>query len=224
MGTVERKPIEKRPLYRDEIRNSIKKAIMTGELKPGDRIIETRWARELGVSQSPVREAIRELEMSGLIENIPYQGCFVKKVTKKDMRDSYKVRMYLEMLGVQDAVRNMAEDKTRELYGIMKDMEEAAENGNFDLYIKKDVMFHKRIMSLSDNEILLRSWEQCNIHSSTYVGTFLSKMPLEELSVRHEDLYEAVAAKDAERAMSEVIRHFEQLIQGLDILDIEEDQ
>lgn len=221
MDTVERKPIEKRPLYRDEIRNSIKKAIMTGELKPGDRIIETRWAKELGVSQSPVREAIRELEMSGLIENIPYQGCFVKKVTKKDMIDSYKVRMYLEMLGVQDAVKNTAEDKTKELYGIMKDMENAAENGNFDLYIRKDVMFHKRIMSLSDNEILLRSWEQCNIHSSTYVGTMISHMPLGQLSVRHEGLYEAVAAKDAERAISEVIRHFEQLIQGLDILDIE---
>ena len=101
MDTFKRKPIEKRPLYRDEIRNAIKKSIMLGELKPGDRIIETRWARELGVSQSPVREAIRELEMIGLVENIPYQGCFVRKVTKKDMKDSYKVRLYLEMLGIQ---------------------------------------------------------------------------------------------------------------------------
>jgi Transcriptional regulators len=215
-----RKPIEKRPLYRDEIRNAIKKAIMTGELKPGDRIIETRWARELGVSQSPVREAIRELEMIGLVENIPYQGCFVRKVTKKDMRDSYKVRLYLEKLGIQGAVKNVNEKQIEEIRSILKDMETAAEENNFDLYIKKDVLFHKKIVAISQNEILLRSWDQCNIQDLTYIGTWISHRTLDQLSVRHEGLYEAIAARDAERAEIELNRHFEQLI---DELDIQED-
>jgi DNA-binding GntR family transcriptional regulator len=104
MTKIKRKPIEKRPLYREEIGNAIREAIAAGDLKPGDRIVETQWAKDLGVSQSPVREAIRELEMMGLVENIPYQGCFVRTATKQDMKDAYRVRMYLEMLGVQDAV------------------------------------------------------------------------------------------------------------------------
>lgn len=217
MDTLKRKPIEKRPLYRDEIRRSIKKAIMSGELKPGDRIIETRWAKELGVSQSPVREAIRELEMIGLVENIPYQGCFVRKVTKKDMRDSYKVRMYLELLGIQDAVSNVEESQITEIYSIMKEMEVAAQEHDFDRYIQKDVLFHRMILAISKNDILLRSWEQCNIHDLTYIGTWISHRTLEQLSVRHEGLYEAIAARDKVRATAEVTRHFEQLIEELDI-------
>ncbi|HVI41508.1 MAG TPA: GntR family transcriptional regulator [Anaerovoracaceae bacterium] len=219
MDTLKRKPIEKRPLYREEIRSSIKKAIMTGELKPGDRIIETRWAKELGVSQSPVREAIRELEMIGLVENIPYQGCFVRKVTKKDMRDSYKVRMYLELLGIQDAVKNVDEKKIKELHSILKEMEVAAEQHNFDLYIQKDVYFHKKIIAISENDILLRSWEQCNIHDLTYIGTWISHLPLEQLSVRHEGLYEAIAARDTDQASAEISRHFEQLIDEMDLTE-----
>jgi DNA-binding GntR family transcriptional regulator len=217
MDTLKRKPIEKRPLYRDEIRNSIKKAIMSGELKPGDRIIETRWAKELGVSQSPVREAIRELEMIGLVENIPYQGCFVRKVTRKDMRDSYKVRMYLELLGIRDAVGNVNESQIREMHSIMREMEVAAAEQNFDLYIQKDVLFHRKIVAVSKNDILLRSWDQCNMHDLTYIGTWISHRTLEQLSVRHEGLYEAIAARDADRAAEEVSRHFEQLIDELDI-------
>lgn len=217
MDTLKRKPIKKRPLYREEIRNSIKKAIMSGELKPGERIIETRWAKELGVSQSPVREAIRELEMTGLVENIPYQGCFVRKVTKKDMRDYYKVRMYLELLGIQDAVQNVDEIKISELQSILKEMEDAAREQNFDLYIQKDVLFHRKIMAISKNDILLRSWDQCNISDLTYIGTWVSHRTLEQLSVRHEGLYKALAALDSKRAADEVTRHFEQLIDELDI-------
>ena len=62
--------IDKRPLYRDEIKSALMDAITSGELKPGDRIVETRWAKELGVSQSPIREAIRELELIGLCTDI----------------------------------------------------------------------------------------------------------------------------------------------------------
>jgi len=217
METIKRKPIEKRPLYRDEIRNSIKKAIVSGELKPGDRIVETKWAKELGVSQSPVREAIRELEMVGLVENIPYQGCFVRKVSLKELRDSYRVRMYLELLGIEGAVEGINDLQLKELHNIMKEMEMAAAEQNFNLYIKKDVLFHQKILRISQNDLLLRIWEQCNIKNSTYIGTLVSQQTLEQLSVRHEDLYEALAERDLERAKKAVYRHFEELIEEQDL-------
>lgn len=217
METLKRKPIEKRPLYRDEIRTSIKNAIIAGELKPGDRIVETHWAKELGVSQSPVREAIRELEMVGLVENIPYKGSYVRKVTKKEMLDSYKVRMYLELLGIQEAVDRIKDTQIKEMHTILKEMETAAEEHNFNLYIQKDVLFHRKIIETSQNEVLIRSWEQCNIKNATYIGTWISGQPLENLSFRHEDLYEAIASRDIDRGIKEVRRHFEELIEEMNL-------
>ena len=97
--------IDKRPLDRDEIKSALLDAITSGELKPGDRIVETRWAKELGVSQSPIREAIRELELIGLVESIPYKGCVVRQITKKDIADTYKVRIALESMAITDAIQ-----------------------------------------------------------------------------------------------------------------------
>jgi DNA-binding GntR family transcriptional regulator len=133
------------------------------------------------------------------------------------MKDSYKVRMYLELLGIQDAVKNVDEDKINELHFILKEMEVAAEAQNFDLYIQKDVFFHKKIIAISQNDILIRSWEQCNIHDLTYIGTWISHRTLEQLSVRHEGLYEAIAARDVSRAEEEISLHFERLIEEMDI-------
>ena len=211
-----RKPLEKRPLYRDEIRNAIREAIVVGDLKPGDRIVETQWARDLGVSQSPVREAIRELEMIGLVENIPYQGCFVRRITKKDMKDSYRVRMYLEMLGIQDAIQGASEEQIKEIYDVFIEMWTAAKEFDFDIYTQKNELFHEKIMEISQNKLLLRLWRQSNIQDSTFFGTQYSNQTLEELSLRHKDLYEAIAARDVNRGKEAVCRHFEELIEELD--------
>lgn len=218
MKSTNRRPLKKRPLYRDEIKNSIKQAIVTGELQPGDRIVETRWAKELGVSQSPVREAIRELEMIGLVENIPYQGSFVRKVTKKDMKDSYKVRMHLEMLGIEDAVNIITDEEIEEVYRTLKEMETAAEEQDFDLYVQKDVLFHQKIMEISQNTFLLRFWKQSNmqLQGLVYFGTWYSGQTLKELSTRHDDLYVAIKTKDIKRGKVAVRRHYEELIRELD--------
>jgi DNA-binding GntR family transcriptional regulator len=213
MEAVVRKPLEKRPLYREQIRHAINKAIISGELKPGDRIVETKWARELGVSQSPVREAIRELEMIGLVENVPYQGCFVRKITRKELLDSYKVRMCLELLGIQEAAEGINDKHIEELQNILKEMEQAAAEQNFMLYIKKDVSFHKKILEISENELLVRTWEQCNFTHSTYIGTMISQKTLEQLSVRHEELFNALSSRDLNRAKEAVCRHFEELME-----------
>ena len=93
--------ISKRPLYREEIKKALMDAIVSGQLAPGDRIVETRWAKELGVSQSPIREAIRELELIGLVETIPYKGCIVRKITHKDLIDTFEVRIALESIALE---------------------------------------------------------------------------------------------------------------------------
>lgn len=216
MTQIRRKQIVKRPLYRDEIGNAIREAIAVGDLKPGDRIVETQWAKDLGVSQSPVREAIRELEIIGLVENIPYQGCFVRKVTKKDMKDSYSVRMYLEMLGIQDAVEGANENQLKEIRTILEEMKIAAMENDFNLYIKKNEMFHESIINISQNELLCRLWRQSNIHDSTFFGTQLSEQSLQDLALRHKDLYDTIEKRDAKAAKKAIFLHFEELIEELE--------
>lgn len=213
MNTKGKKQIlKKRLLFRDEIRGYIEEAILSNKLKPGDRIVETRWARELGVSQAPVREAMRELEMIGLVENLPFKGSYVKKISIKDVKDSYYVRMSLEMLGMKEAIKIVTDLELKEIYCLMKEMEVAAQNHEFDLYIKKDTSFHQKIIKVSKNEILQRVWNQCYIRERTYIGTKLSDRSLQNLSARHEEIYDALKARDEERAVKAVITHFEELI------------
>lgn len=100
--------------------------ILTGELKPGDRIVESRLAQELGVSQAPVREALRELEFSGLVEQKPFSGTYVKQVTVKEIRQFYEVRAALERLGAECAAQRMNKEQYQELAMTMFSMEEAA--------------------------------------------------------------------------------------------------
>jgi DNA-binding GntR family transcriptional regulator len=216
MTKINRKPIQKRPLYREEIGNAIREAIASGDLKPGDRIVETQWAKDLGVSQSPVREAIRELEMIGLVENIPYQGCIVRKATKQDMKDAYRVRMYLEMLGVQDAVEIATEEQLNEVYKVYKDMETDAKKNAFNSYTKKNELFHEKIIGISQNKLLLRLWKQSHIQDSTFFGTQLSDQPLIDLATRHKIIYDAIAERDEKRAKDAIYEHFQELIEELD--------
>jgi DNA-binding GntR family transcriptional regulator len=208
-----KKQLKKRSLFREEICDYIKESILSGELKPGDRIVETRCAKELGVSQSPVREAIRELEIIGLVENIPFRGCYVKEHTIKDVKDSYKVRISLETLGIKYAVECITDDQLKEIYDVMKEMETAAVNHEFDLYIKLDTMFHQKIVEVSKNIMLIRLWSQCHIREWTHIATKkLSEESLENLAVRHEAIYNALAERDEGKAVQAVTSHLEELI------------
>lgn len=212
-GEATKKLIKKRSLFREEICDYIKELILTGELKPGDRIVETRCAKELGVSQSPVREAIRELEIIGLVENRPFQGSYVKEHTVKDVKDSYKVRISLETLGMKYAVECITEEQLKEIFDVMKEMEAAAENHEFDLYIKLDALFHQKIMEVSQNKMLLRLWSQCHVREWTCISTKkLSNKGLKNLAVRHEAIYEALAARNERKALQAVTSHLEELL------------
>ena len=119
--------ITKRPLCREEIEEALMEASISGELAPGERIVETRWAKELGVSQSPIREAIRELEMIGLVENIPYKGCIVRKLTRKDIIDTYQIRIALETMAIGEAIHGEAEARLLVMKGHLQEMLASAE-------------------------------------------------------------------------------------------------
>ncbi|HHX38049.1 MAG TPA: GntR family transcriptional regulator [Clostridiaceae bacterium] len=207
--------INKRPLYREEIKEALMDAITSGELKPGDRVVETRWAKQLGVSQSPIREAIRELEILGLIENIPYKGSFVREFSTKEIFDTYVVRSTLETLAINDAIRKKDKNLLAELEDLYTDMIKAAETSDTKSFIEADVRFHEAIVEQSDNSMLQRLWRQCYIFDNTKLSTFFSQESIEELARRHREIITAIREGGEDIGERVIHSHFQSLIDGM---------
>lgn len=100
---------------RDVVFNTLRTSILTGELKPGERLMEIHLADKLGVSRTPIREAIRKLELEGLVTMIPRRGAEVAQITEKNLRDVLEVRRALDALAVELACERITEDELAEL-------------------------------------------------------------------------------------------------------------
>jgi len=201
----------KKSKMKDEIRVNIQNAIFSGELKPGDRIVEMRLAADMGVSQAPVREALKELEHVGLVESIPYQGTHVKNLTQKDLQDAYDARLVLELYTIELAAEKIAPEQLSSIKDWLDKMNEAATQGNIDQFVKYDIDFHESIIKASGNEMIVKLWELTNIALWTYFTTHLSQRSLENLAVRHTDIYDALSAHHAESAIEAMRVHLVEL-------------
>lgn len=136
---------------RDVVFNILRKAIITGEFAPGERLMEIALADRLGVSRTPVREAIRKLELEGLVVMIPRKGAEVARITEKDLRDVLDVRCALEELGASLAAGRITEDGKRDLKRALLAFERAVELGDFAEIADKDMDFHDVIFEIVDN-------------------------------------------------------------------------
>lgn len=197
---------------RVEVVDRIRKMIIENQIKPGERIVETRLAKDLGVSQSPIREAIRELEMMGLVENIPYKGCIVKKLGTREIINSYQVRSALEMLSVRQAIVKMDETNYRELETLLDKMQQAARKNDKTLFSSFDIQFHRKIIEVADNALLEKMWEAVSLGQWTHVTTSFSAISLDELAKRHEIVLETIRKRDADGASLAMQQHISELM------------
>ena len=108
---------------RDVVFNTLRRAILKGELEPGERLMEIALANKLGVSRTPIREAIRKLELEGLVVMIPRKGAEVARITEKDLRDVLEVRTSLEKLAIELACDRITEEDINDLNLACKDFE-----------------------------------------------------------------------------------------------------
>lgn len=214
-GKVE---LQHRKVFREEIRNAIREAIFAGELKPGDRIIETYWAKELGVSQGPVREAIRDLEAMGLVETVPFKGSRVRSLSEKDIRDNYSVRICLESKSIRDAIQNLDDPALEQLVirlrTILHEMEESAQQGDLRSFTEQDATFHRTIIGATGNHVLLRLWEQCNMRNWFMFSALTDVKSLKRLQIGHQKLTEAIYHRNLEVAISILENHLTSLMDG----------
>lgn len=205
-----------RKVFREEIRSAIKEAIFTNKLLPGSRIIETYWAKELGVSQAPVREAIRDLEAIGLVETIPFKGSRVRSLSEKDIRDNYGVRICLESKSLRDAISLLSDEDLRilcsKLEKILEQMNDYANQGDLHSFTDSDTAFHRAIIKATGNQVLLRLWEQCNMRNWYNFSSLTDSDSLKQLQKGHQKIYNALVSRDMQAASSALETHITQLM------------
>ncbi len=204
-----------RQILREEIKEYLIDSILRGEYQAGDRLVETRLAEQLGVSQAPVREALRDLEMMGFIESIPYQGTYVRAVSPAELRDIYTVRATLEALAGRLVAPKVTPELLQNLEALVEQMMEHARNGDAHEFARTNFAFHKTIAEAACNRMLLRLFDMLQFAYWTFASTFLTGFDLEHLGRRHYQVLDALRTRDPDTIAQTLQQHIEELRERL---------
>ncbi|MDO4869137.1 MAG: GntR family transcriptional regulator [Bacillota bacterium] len=145
---------------REMVYEELKMQILTGAIIPGTRMMEVDLADEMGVSRTPIREAIRKLEKEGLVTIEPRRGAYASMISTEDMVEILEVRQDLEGLAAYFAAERMHEDKISELHDINEKYNDAVKRGSMEDMITYDTRFHRMIVDSCHNKILVQMIEQ----------------------------------------------------------------
>lgn len=180
---------------REQIREHIVDGIVSGRWKPGERIVERRIAVELEVSQTPVREALRELEALRLIESAPNKGVRVRSLTAADLEEIYPVRAGLEQIAAELAAQRLAED-TSALEPEVAALYEADRAADGEAQVRHTVAFHREMVRAAGNSVLLHTWEGLGIEVFTALSIRWLGTRQQSYAEEHEALVEAFKRRD----------------------------
>lgn len=195
---------------RDVVFNTLRQAILKGELKPGERLMEIALAQRLGVSRTPIREAMRKLELEGLVVMIPRRGAQVANITEKDLNDVLEVRIALENMAIEKACTRMTEDEMGKLWLAAKEFERTTSDGNLVRLAEADVAFHEIIYKASDNKRLIQVLNNLREQMYRYRVEYLKEEETRNLLVKeHEELTSAIRARDVAKAQEISFQHLE---------------
>ena len=199
---------------RDVVFNTLRKAILKGELKPGERLMEIALAERLGVSRTPVREAMRKLELEGLVVMIPRRGAQVANITEKDLNDVLEVRIALENLSIENACMRMTEEQLEELWNAAKNFEATMAEGNLVKLAEADVAFHEVIYKSSDNRRLNQVLNNLREQIYRYRVEYLKlKERHPQIIQEHNDIVESIEKGEKERATKVTCTHIDNHVQ-----------
>jgi DNA-binding GntR family transcriptional regulator len=179
---------------------------MQGELKPGEQIVESRLARQLGISQAPVREALRELEQMGLVVNHMRRGTFVRELTAQDAWEMYTLRAQLESMAARLALPHLTDADMDEMERLIEAMVEAGRTGNAEELTSADAHFHEFLCERSGHKLLMRMWRSIHPLNWTQLTVAVLHRDLVELAERHRDIVDALRTRDAE-AVDRAVQH-----------------
>ena len=195
---------------RDIVFKTLREAIITGDLQPGERLMEIKLANELGVSRTPVREAIRKLELEGLVIMTARKGAEVAPINEKDLKEVLEIRKALESLACELACRNVRDADIRKMRTINDEISKAVAAEDIEKITKKDVEFHETINLLSDNQRLIQMLHQLKEHIFRYRFEYIKEMKNKQSIVdEHSKIINAIEVRDAKKAGQELESHIE---------------
>jgi DNA-binding GntR family transcriptional regulator len=188
---------------------ALRDAIMTKQLLPGERLMETELANEMGISRTPVREAVRRLETDGYVVIVPRKGSYVAGISMKDVMDVFEIRTALEMLAAEKAAERATEEEMEDLKRAVRDMSDT-ENAGILATVDSDARFHSLIYQMSKNDRLVSLIHDLREQIYRFRSTTLSDPGRLKLALReHQRVLEAIAGRDPERAAKAIQKHME---------------
>jgi len=198
-----------RVVLREQVKDLILARILAGEYEPGERLVETRIAQELGTSQAPVREALRDLELLRFVESVPFRGARVRAVSVEELAEIYPVRAAIEEVAAREAAKRMSPKLAKALARELRAMRKAAGAGDLHRQVEHDVRFHRLIVEASGNSILIDVWRSLRVEARTLITALKSGLDSREIVAMHEPVLDALRSGDAEQAGRALRRHVE---------------
>jgi len=177
----------------EQVKESLLDDILSERYKPGDRLVESQIARSMGISQSPVREALRDLVAMRFVELVPHKGARVRRIKRREVLEIYPVRAALEDLAGNLAAEHAA-DHLDELEELLRRMTEAFEAGDPRKMAHWDVLFHRTILEATGNQVLIEAWNSLMIEARTFVTlrNLMATQPDIDLAARHRPIIDAL--------------------------------
>lgn len=195
---------------RDVVFRTLRQAILTGEMKPGERLLEIHLANKLGVSRTPIREAIRMLELEGLVIMVPRRGAQVAQITEKSMSDVLEVRCALDELAVELACARITEEEKAELVAACEAFEKATLTGQVHVIAKADVEFHDIIFKAAGNPRLTQMINNLAEQMYRYRFEYIKDESQHQMLVKeHRRICESISSKDVAASKSAIREHIE---------------
>lgn len=188
---------------RSNIKDYIQQQIAEGIYRPGDRIVETKLAKELDVSQAPVREAILELSAMGLLEERPYSGTYVRRLSIAEIEDIFEIRAFVEEYAAKRAAKRATEEQLRQ----MEDVLDRMEGQDLSAFVQMDMEFHGLIMDAAGSPALKRAWTILRMADWTYLCAAITEFSMEELVTQHRNIYHYLKTRSESSAGAYMFLH-----------------
>ncbi len=200
-----------RPL-REMVYEELKMQILTGAIVPGTRMMEVELAKEIGVSRTPIREAIRKLEKEGLVTIEPRRGAYASQISTEDMVEILEVRQNMEGLAAFFAASRMSADQMAELKDVSTHYNDAVQSGNMEDMIRHDTRFHRIIVESCNNKVLVQMIEQLQEMVLRFRYIYYDNFRrAENMPEEHQLILDAIQSGDAEAARAAADVHIDRL-------------
>lgn len=199
---------------RHQVAASLRSAIVSGRLLPGDRLTETHLAERLGTSRAPVREALRQLEQEGLVATHPYRGTEVLGVTQEEIEHVLvPIRLTIERFAFRKALPHLTEADLAALEVLVRSMRHAAADGDADALAEADVRFHELVILRSRQEQCLRLWRTIEPRIRAYFRRDAPAHPSpSDVPDQHQELLDVLTTRDEQGVVEALEGHIREFL------------